>query len=49
MVGELREENSLEDFGYGTDEGDGTVGRGQVTRFVGLMMIQIIQNIYLEG
>ena len=35
VVGELGEEESFEDFGCGTEEGDGAVGGGQVTGFVG--------------
>ena len=35
MVGELGEEEPLEDLYSGTEEGDGTVGGGQVAGFVG--------------
>ena len=35
VVGELGEEESFEDFGCGTEEGNRTVGGGQVTGFVG--------------
>ena len=36
LVGDLGKEESLEDLNCGTKEGDGTVGVGQVSGFIGL-------------